>query len=197
MNHDTSSLFEQIGITVIEMDASDIPSLQTFFEQNPAYFISVSGQPATATEAEDELNGPLPEGWSYSKKSVLGFVDQTNTLIGMSNIVSDLLAEGVWHIGLFLIATAQHGNGMAQKLYQGLEHWARDNGAQWLRLGVVEGNSRAEKFWEKQGYTEVRKREGVQIGLRNNTVRVLVKPLVGRDTAEYLKLVVRDHPESE
>jgi GNAT superfamily N-acetyltransferase len=197
MSHDTSSLFEQIGITVIEMDASDMPSLQTFFEQNSAYFIAVSGQPATATEAEDELNGPLPEGWSYSKKSVLGFVDQSNTLIGMSNIVSDLLAAGVWHIGLFLVATTQHGNGMAQKLYQGLEHWAKDNGAQWLRLGVVEGNGRAEKFWGKQGYTEVRKREGVQIGLRNNTVRVLVKPLAGGETAEYLQLVLRDHPESE
>jgi GNAT superfamily N-acetyltransferase len=197
MSHDASSLFEQIGITVIEMDASDLPSLQTFFEQNPAYFIAVSGQAATATEAEDELNGPLPEGWSYTQKSVLGFVDQTNTLIGMSNIVSDLLAEGVWHIGLFMVATEQHGNGMAQNLYQGLEHWARDGGAHWLRLGVVEGNTRAEKFWAKQGYSEVRKRLGVQISQQTNTVRVLVKPLVDRNIAEYLQLVSRDHPESE
>ena len=50
-------------------------------------------------------------------------------------------------------------------------------GAKWLRLGVVAGNTRAERFWEKCGYREVRTREGVRMGERLNTLRVMMKPL--------------------
>lgn len=197
MQEEASSVFEQIGIRVVELDTGDLPCLQEFFNLNPEYFLAVSGQAAAPDEAAQELYGPLPEGWPYTKKWLLGFVDSSNTLIGMSNLVSDLLAPGVWHIGLFMISTSLHGKGMAHKLYQGLEIWARDSGASWLRLGVVQGNVRAEKFWEKLGYTEVRMRQGVEIGQQSNTVRVMAKPLAGGDIAEYLQLVLRDDPSTE
>src|SRR5258705_9166242 len=31
----------------------------------------------------------------------------------------------------------------------------RGSGALWLRLGVVEGNLRAERFWENSGYVDI------------------------------------------
>lgn len=197
MQEEASFVFEQIGIRVIELDAGDLPCLQEFFNLNPEYFLAVSGQAATPDEAEQEFHGALPEGWPYTKKWLLGFVDSSNTLIGMSNVVQDLLAPGVWHIGLFMLASSLHGKGMAHKLYQGLELWARDSGALWLRLGVVQGNARAEKFWEKLGYTEVRTRRDVEIGQQRNTIRVMAKALAGGSIAEYLQLVTRDHPASE
>jgi hypothetical protein len=40
-----------------------------------------------------------------------------------------------------------HGGGAAHDLYKQLESWMRTNGARWSRLGVVEGNRRAERFW--------------------------------------------------
>ena len=113
----------------------------------------------------------------------------------MANVVSDLLARGVWHIGLFLIATRLHGSGAAQSLYERLERWALDQGAQWLRLGVVQGNTRAERFWDRCGFIEVRKRADVEMGRLVNTLRVMVKPLAAGALAEYLALVARDRPE--
>ena len=65
-------------------------------------------------------------------------------------------------------------------------------GAKWLRLGVVAGNTRAERFWEKCGYREVRTREGVRMGERLNTLRVMMKPLGRGSVDEYLQLVPRD-----
>ncbi len=50
------------------------------------------------------------------------------------------------------------------------------SGAQWLRRGVVVGNTRAERCWERPGYVEVRRRDGIVMGVRSNTVRVMVKP---------------------
>ena len=44
---------------------------------------------------------------------------------------------------------------------------------------AVAGNARAERFWEKMGYVEVRKRLAVPMGAKVNDLRVLVKPLAG------------------
>ncbi|MDH5264795.1 MAG: GNAT family N-acetyltransferase, partial [Betaproteobacteria bacterium] len=111
-------------------------------------------------------------------------------------VVSDLLAAGVWHIGLFIVATPLHGTGTAQALYAGLEDWIRSSGARWLRLNVVVGNLPAERFWNRAGYREVRQRGGVEIGRRINTVRVMTKPLANGTPAEYLRIVARDRPEA-
>lgn len=46
-----------------------------------------------------------------------------------------------------IVATARHGTGDAQVLNRGLESWAVANGAVWMWLGVVQGNTRAERFW--------------------------------------------------
>ena len=59
------------------------------------------------------------------------------------------------------------------------------------------GNTRAERFWEKLGYREVRRREGIEMGKRVQTVRVMVKPLAGGSLPAYLALVARDWPEAE
>ncbi len=72
----------------------------------------------------------------------------------------------------------------------------RGSGALWLRLGVVEGNLRAEHFWENSGYLDIRKREGVEMGKRLNTLRVMAKPLTAGSVSEYLAVVARDRPES-
>ncbi len=69
-------------------------------------------------------------------------------------------------------------------------------GARWLRLGVVEGNASAERFWARQGFQQVRTRAGVDTGGRVNTLRVLVKPLAAEPLAAYLALLPRDQPGS-
>jgi GNAT superfamily N-acetyltransferase len=189
------TLFDTGRYRAVELGAADIPELQRFFQHNPEYFIAVQGQPAITTEAHDEVHGTLPEGWPHTRRWILGFVDDTHALVGVANVVSDLLVPGVWHIGLFIVATRLHGSGAAHALYARLEGWARDSGAQWLRLGVVEGNTRAERFWVGRGFVEVRKRLGVEMGTRVNTVCVMAKALGEGTLAEYLTLVPRDRPQ--
>jgi hypothetical protein len=72
----------------------------------------------------------------------------------------------------------------------------RGNGARWTRLGVVEGNARAERFWEKTGYVEVRKRRDYPVGERLATLRMMVKLPEDGSLDEYLERVPRDRPES-
>lgn len=183
------------NLRTLEILASDEPRLQRFFEANPDYFFAVNGEPAGPNEAHEEIHGELPAGWSFTKKWLVGYVDSDGSLAALANVITDLPAPGVWHIGLFVVATLRHGTGDAQTLYQGLETWAKVNGARWLRLGVVRGNTRAERFWQSRGFVETRTREGIEMGNLTNTVRVMVKPLSGDTIEHYLSMVPRDRPE--
>ena len=183
------------GLRTIEITSADEPALQRFFEANPQYFLAVQGEPAAANEAHEEIHGELPPGWSYTKKWLVGYIDAEGSMQAMANVVSDLLAPGVWHIGLFIVATSRYGTGDAQALYRGLETWAAAHGANWLRLGVVQGNVRAERFWEALGFVQTRTRSGVEMGKLTNTLRVMVKPLASGTLELYLSLVERDRPE--
>jgi len=184
------------GFGAIEIGADAVPLLQRFFDANPDYFLAVNGEIAGVGEAHEEVHGSLPAGWPFTRKWVVGLVDSNGELVAMLNVVSDLLAAGVWHIGLFMVADVARGTGLAQALLRRLERWAIAGGAAWLRLGVVAGNARAERFWESAGFVEVRRREGVAMGRKVNTVRVMVKPLAGGTLPAYLALVARDHADA-
>jgi GNAT superfamily N-acetyltransferase len=196
MNRSNVPLFSAGNLRSFELLAEDIPELQHFFEANPEYFFAVEGHLPGPNEAKNAFFDGPPVGWSFTRKWLLGFVDETNTLIGMADLASDLLALHVWHIGLFMIATARHGSGDAHALYRAMEDWSIQNGAQWLRLGVVEDNGRAERFWRKVGFVQVRKRGPIEMGCRVNTICVMAKPLTGGTIDEYLALVTRDRPEA-
>jgi GNAT superfamily N-acetyltransferase len=184
------------ALRTVELTPDFEARLQQFYEANPAYFDAVQGGPAGPNEAHETIHDELPAGWPFTTVWLIGYLDADDSLVAIANVVSDLLAPGVWHLGLFIVATARHGNGEAQSLYRGLESWASANGARWLRLGVVQGNVRAERFWQSLGYQQVRTRLDVVMGQRSNTLRVMVKPLGDDSLERYLSLVERDRPES-
>ena len=183
------------GLATVERGLADAPRLQRFFDENPACFLAVQGEPAGPAEAHEELVGPPPTGWAFTKKWVIGYVVADGRLAAMAEVITDLLATGVWHIGLFIVATARHGGGEARALVAELEAWARASGADWLRLGVVEGNVRAERFWASRGFVPMRTRGGHRMGSRTNVICTMVKPLNGGSLARYLELVERDRPD--
>jgi GNAT superfamily N-acetyltransferase len=177
----------------VQLTEEDLPALQAFFDGNPEYFQAVTGAPPRPDEARQEFESRPPPSLPYDKVYILGFSDPTGQMVGMASVLTDLLAPGVWHISFFIVATALHGTGTAVLLYERLEKWARDEGASWLRLDVVIGNRKAERFWEKAGYKDVQ-RLTVQLGSMTHPVRVMVKSLRGSDIEHYLRKVPRDRP---
>jgi GNAT superfamily N-acetyltransferase len=178
----------------VELAEEDLPALQAFFVANPEYFLAVTGALPRPDEAKQELEFRPPPGLPYEKVYVLGFLDSSRQMAAMASVFTGLLAPRVWHISLFIVATALHGTGTAGLLYERLENWAKDEGASWLRLGAAVGNVRAERFWDKAGYREFRRMKEQQ-GRMTNTMRVMVKSLGGSGVDDYLREVPRDRPE--
>jgi ribosomal protein S18 acetylase RimI-like enzyme len=196
MHPDSTPLFTAGPIQAKMLGAENVPALQTFFEDNPQYFLAVEGNAPHARAAREEFDDLPPPDMPFKQRWLIGLYNPAGQLVGFVGVLSDFLAAQVWHIGIFMIASALHGTGVALSLYRALESWMISNGAQWIRLGVVEGNARAEHFWRKAGYREVRQRTGIKMGSRCNTVRVLVKPLSNATMAQYKTMVARDRPDS-
>lgn len=195
-------LFASARLEAHELAEADIPALQALYDANPEYFLTVNGCRPGADLARTDFDERPPPQLGYTRQWMLGLYERGQAggpLAGVITVVSDLGAPAVWHVALFLLATRLHGTGAAQPLYRALEDWMRGSGARWLRLGVVVGNARAERFWDRLGYAELRRREGIDTGGRINDVSVRLKPLREPREAEiasYLERVPRDRPGS-
>jgi GNAT superfamily N-acetyltransferase len=192
----TPSLFESADLRGRELAAREIPLVQALFDSNPEYFLSINGRLAKPNEAQTEFDELPPPHLSFTRRWFIGLFDLSHDLVGVAVVVSDLGVPGVWHIGLFLLATRLHGQGLASPIYVALESWMLRGGAQWLRLVVVQGNWKAQRFWSKHDFREARARAGVDTGGRMNDVKILVKPLGDANIAEYLERMPRDRPDS-
>ena len=192
-------LFAGGGLAARELMRAEVPALQAFYEANPEYFLAINGRPPAADAAAIEFDERPPAHLSYERQWCLGLFDRAaagEPLAGIAMVTSNLCLPGVWHLGLFIVATKRYGSGTAHAAYAALEDWVKGSGARHLRLGVVRGNARAERFWQRQGYVQLRERAGVDTGGRINTVRVMLKPLAGESAEAYLQAMPRDQPGS-
>jgi len=187
-------LFSFGGYSVHALSPASVPTIQRFFEANPDYFLTVHGVPPRSDEAQQEFEHRPPAFMPYSHQWFLGFYDGDDELGAFAVILSDFIASNVWHLGLFMLAGKLRRTGASETLYRGLESWMRGQGAKWIRLGVVEGNEPAERFWRNMSYTEVRKRSDVDTGVRRHTISVRVKVLADSPLSRYFSLVPRDDP---
>jgi RimJ/RimL family protein N-acetyltransferase len=190
-------LFTAGAVRARVLRADEVPALQRLFEANPEYFLAIHGIPPRADEAQQEFDDVPPAWMNYGARWVIGLVDEAGALVGTAGVLSDFLVPGVWHVGLFMLASERHGSGLAAALYSAMEAWMQRGGARWVRLGVVQGNAKAEAFWAKMGFIETRKRFDADTGVRRHTLRVCVKPLAGQTVEGYLALMERDRPGSE
>ena len=136
--------------------------LQRFFEENPEYFLPCPARGRMRTRRGRSSRSARRPDWPWDGKWTIRFVDADGAIAGAGRRRVEPPAPGVWHVGLFIVATRLHGSGRASDAFDALEGWIRDGGAQWLRLNVAVGNTRAERFWERTGFAEVRRREGVR-----------------------------------
>jgi hypothetical protein len=189
----SAALFRSGLFRAYELTESDVPRMQRFFDASPSYFRAISGAPAAPGEAREEFDSLPPPEWPQGRKWSIGF-DVGDDLAGLATLIADLFAPAVWHVGLYMVGESRFGEG--GPLYRDLEAWMRSQGAEWSRLGVVHGNDRAERFWRREGYVEVRRREGFKVGGQVNQLIVMAKPLAGGTLDEYARLVARDRPDS-
>ena len=88
---------------------------------------------------------------------------QAQLLVAGDTLIGYFVAmKGVDEVHLLNITVAPslQGQGWGRVMLDALATWARGQGAQWLWLEVRQGNVRAQRLYERQGYRQVGKRKG-------------------------------------
>lgn len=133
----------------------DLAALQSLYESASDYFILIQNAPADKETAQ-ELFTMLPPNKDYDDKYVLGVYSRvTETLIAIIDIVRDFPVAGEWIIGLILFAPTSRGLGLGKQVYSALSSFCRNAGATSIRIGVLESNPQAQRFWQSIGFVEI------------------------------------------
>jgi len=175
----------------------DLPELQAFYEANPGSWLLVHGAPPRPDEAATDFDTRPPADMHWSALHDWLIRDRaTRRVVGEVGVVADLPAPGVMPLGFFIVEDARQGTGFADAVHDGYEKWAVAQGARWLRLGVVTANRRAQRFWQRLGYGEVRRRADVRISDLTHELIVMMKPVGNNSLQQYLEAVARDRPDA-
>lgn len=136
----------------------DDAELQSLLYKCGDYFELVLGRlPGPADSLGVFYAGP-EEGKDPKNKELLGIESpDVRGLVGVLDAFRDYPAEGIWYIGLILIAPDARSLGLGGRVLETFAKEAHRAGARELQLNVVEQNASAHAFWLRHGFVEVRR----------------------------------------
>lgn len=99
------------------------------------YFMLQDGEPATLADAI-ELFRDVPEEKTAVDQIVMGWRGQKG-LMAVVAILRDYPSNGVWYPGFMIVDAAARGKDIGRSIYDTIERWAANRGAQEIRLHLV------------------------------------------------------------
>ena len=139
------------------------PALAVLESNRAGYYTHIQEEWPTEENLRKDITA-LPPGRSIS--------DKTFVL---------LYREGVpGYVGLFLLDHGLHRQGVGTTLFSALEAAALETGKTRLELGCYETNGPGLSFWQKQGFTELRRKPRTGTGGKTRMLLAMGKKLVYR-----------------
>ena len=162
----------QVGYTIRTLQPADAELLQALYDQCADFTLLDEGEPVSATAAQDDLRA-VPPGKSLEDKRVFGIFDPQGEAVGVLDALQDYPEAAVWWVGLLMLAPSERGKGLGREAVLAFSEYACLRGAQAIMLGVVEENQPALQFWQKIGFSPLRKTEPRPFGKKMQAVYIL------------------------
>ncbi|WP_161977848.1 GNAT family N-acetyltransferase [Dictyobacter kobayashii] len=128
--------------------------VQDLYERCADYVEFVTGSkpgPDTAQHIFTEL----PEGKTYNDKLLIGIFTPTEQLVGILDAIRNYPTEYEWYINLLLLDPQERNHRLGERIYHIFSEWASNQGAQAIRLAILERNQQAQHFWQQLGFEEI------------------------------------------
>ena len=140
--------------TIRRLSGEEETDVQALCERCSDFFELIEGRPPEK-DAGKGILFDLPPGKELQDKYVIGVYKEKDDLIAVIDLVKDYKVPGEWIIGLLMIDPRERGNGLGRALHDLIINWVSEENGRKLRIGVVEENRRAYRFWCEMGYGEV------------------------------------------
>lgn len=130
----------------------------------------IEGEYTGADAAVEDIFHSLPPEHTLADKVIWGVSEAPGRLAGVVDMIRGYHHEKCVWIGLFMLRPERRGDGLGVAVLSAIIDWAAAQGFTELGLAVAEQNEPAQRFWQRQGFVEFRRRLGVVMGKRTNNL---------------------------
>lgn len=167
------SMIELSGEKYLFKQLSTVNKRQVYdlYCQCDDYFQMAEGKVADGSNVK-ELFEELPPGKQMQDKEIYGLFQQ-GVMMGVVDLVKDYPEKGEWIIGLLLLDPSVRNKGLGRAAHKTILEHSLDQGAEKLRVGVLEQNNQGLSYWTKLGYKEISRTEKRPFGDKESVVIVM------------------------
>jgi ribosomal protein S18 acetylase RimI-like enzyme len=169
VNRQEVIIINNIRLVFRKITIEDKDEVMHLFRECKDFFVLTEG---TKPDECDGFFYDLPPEKTIKEKYLYGVFDN-NSLIAAIDIVSNYPEEGEWIIGLLLIHPNTRGMGLGKELHNLIKRITINEGAEKLRIGVMEQNTDALTFWNKIGYKQTIVTEPRKFGIKDSKMVVM------------------------
>ena len=169
------------GFTVRRLSPADHAELQALYERCSDYHELEDGGPTRPTAGAETLAAG-PPGTDPADKFALGVYGDDGAMVGFLDVIRGYPAEGDWWIGLLMLAPEARSGGLGGRICEEAARSVAEEGGRALHLAVLEQNPRAERFWRRHGFDEVRRKPFTAATGKESTVIVMRRDLASESS---------------
>lgn len=152
------------------INSSNHNEIKHLYDLSSDYHIMCSGRNATDEDVDSIFK--YSDKKTLEDSLTLGVYNKCNLLIGMVDIFKNYPDNGTWMIGLLLLSPNERNKGLGKIIHEEIKKYALIQGADILRIGVVEQNVKGLRFWKSLGYQPV-KSTTINIGDKESNLNIL------------------------
>lgn len=145
----------QFSLRRVELGEADAPRVADLYARCGDYFLLQDGELPSLADAR-ALFFDVPPGREAKDQTVFGW-EAPDGLCAVAAILRDYPVQGTWYLGFMIVDVGQRGRGVGRSAYLELEDFAASQGANEIRLAVLEENEAGERFWRSLGFEETRR----------------------------------------
>ena len=169
---DINEYFNLKDYKVKNLKKGDIYDIQNLCERCSDYFCIDQGSGPDRDEGRKILE-ILPPQKGIRDKFVLGVYNTEKRLIGLIDIVKNYPTENEWMLGFLLIDPDERNKGLGKLLHNALIYWVRNEKGKKIRIGVLNENEKAFRFWSSLGYKLINKNKLQRKGKEDKEILVM------------------------
>lgn len=164
------------GWSVARLTGPDAADLQDLYERCTDFHELSEGVPTRPTAGAEEL-AALPPGKDPADKFSFGVYAAPRRMVGYLELMRDYPAASEWWIRLLMLDPAVRRGGLGGRICRAAAEWVGARGGTVIRIGVLEQNPDALRFWERQGFRELRRERHVSDAGHGSRLVVMARAL--------------------
>lgn len=158
------------GYSIKNISINNHREIKKLYDICSDYHIMCSGKNATDEDVKNIFK--YNDEKTFEDSLTLGVYDNKVVLVGMIDIFKNYPNKGTWMIGLLLLSPDERNKNLGKLIHEEIKRYAISQGADSLRIGVVEKNIRGRRFWDTIGY-ELEKSTTIEMGEEKHNLDIL------------------------